>query len=323
MRRRLRLGLIGLGRWGQVYVKTLGDLADRCQLTHVATRRPDAARFVPAAAKILPDWRELVRSACDAVIVASATPTHSEILDACLAAGKPCLVEKPWCMDVNTAIRLHDRVATTGVPVLVNHTQLFDPAYQALTRALREAAEPIQAIVCEQMGFGPFRVDTPPLWDWGPHGVSLCLDLMQRVPTRLAACGGPANAAGHPELISLRLEFSGGSCAWIQVGSLAPKKRRTLQIFTAGRRYVWNADASPQVTVSSWTPARAERTADVAAGAPLPLGPAEDRQPMERMLGLFLDGVNGGDRAMFGTQLALDVTRVLAQAETVLGGPGA
>ena len=39
----VRLGLIGAGRWGQVYIRTLAALTTRCTLTHLCTSKPERA----------------------------------------------------------------------------------------------------------------------------------------------------------------------------------------------------------------------------------------------------------------------------------------
>jgi len=302
-------GLIGAGRWGQAYLRTLRSLDGRVRVTHLAVRHPERLRHVPARVCVGRDWRRLIRTDCDAVIIASPAPTHAEMLQACLDARKPCIVEKPLCLDVRTAERLHRRASALRVPVLIDHTQVFHPAYQALKRALAAAGEPIRIILSEGMNWGPFRSDTPPLWDWGPHDVSLCLDLLGRAPSRVDALGGPTNARGEPELVTMRLRFSGGATAWIHIGCLAPSRRRALTVVTRTRRYVLDDTARQPLTVTRLTSP---------AMKPVPIRSASTLTPMASMVSYFLDGLAGGDRTYFGTQLALDVIRVLAAADAAM-----
>jgi predicted dehydrogenase len=305
----IRLGLIGAGRWGEVYLRTLRSLDGRARLTDLAVRHPEHLRDVPARVSIRRNWRQLIRADCDAVIIASPAPTHAEMLHACLDARKPCIVEKPLCLDVRTAEQLDRRVSALRVPVLVDHTQIFHPAYQALKRALAAAAEPIRFLLSEGMNWGPFRSDTPPLWDWGPHDVSLCLDLLGKAPSRVDALGGPANVRGAPQLITMRMAFPGGTEAWIYIGCLAPSKRRSLMVATATRRYVLDDTARQPLTVTRLTSTTM---------TPSPIRPVSRLTPMASMLLYFLKGLNGGDRTYFGTRLALEVTRVLAAADAAM-----
>lgn len=309
MSRPVRVGLIGVGRWGQVYLRTLRSLGRRVRVTHLSVRHPERLRGIPAGIAIKKDWRQLIRADCDAVIIATPASAHAVMLDACLDARKPCIVEKPLCLDVRTAERLHRRAAASRVPVLVDHTQLFHPAYQALKRALAAAGERVRVIFSEGMNWDPFRLDVSPLWDWGAHDVSLCLDLLGKVPSRVDAFGGPTNTRGEPELVTMRLTFSGGVTAWIHIGCLAPSKRRLLTVVTGTRRYVLDDTASQPLTVMRLTSTGMK---------PSSIRPASALTPMASMVSYFLNGLGGGDRTYFGTRLALQVTRVLAAADAAM-----
>ena len=314
----VRIGLIGMGRWGRVHANTALALSARCRLTHLATSRPEHAALIPYPVTVLPDWRALVRADCEAVIIASPPDSHAEILEECLKRGKACLVEKPLCLDAQTAERLHQRVEALDVPVLVNHTQLFAPAYQQLKQTVIERGEPVRVLLSEGMGFGPFRTHTSALWDWGPHDVSLCLDLVGEFPRAVDALGGPRGPDDHPELISLRLDFPGGACAWIQVGRLAARKRRSLTVVTDSGCYAWDELAADRLTASSVAFQRRyrDRVSEPLTSTTIP---THDEPPtMVRMLEYFLNGLAGGDRRLFGTGLAVDVTRVLANCEELI-----
>ena len=309
----VRFGLIGAGAWGQAYLRTLAALQERCRLTHVATSRPEAASSYPHPVTVTPDWRALVRAGCDAVIIATPPATHAEMVHACVDARTPCIVEKPFCLDPDEADRLARRIEEAGLPMLVDHTRLFHPAYQVLKRMLADAREPIRFILTEGMNFGPFRTDVPALWDWGPHDVSLCLDLLGARPEHVEALGGPAGPGGQPEMVSARLDFPGGATAWVHVGRLSPRKRRTLTVGTDSRLYHLN-ELSPE-------PLQAARRAQPDASGrvewqSVPFG--ADVRPLNAMLTYFLDGLAGQDQRWFGPGLGRDVVRVLADCQSAL-----
>ncbi|MDP3703315.1 MAG: Gfo/Idh/MocA family oxidoreductase [Candidatus Omnitrophota bacterium] len=313
-----RFALIGVGRWGHTYLRTLARVPEAGQVTLLCTSRPDNAALVPHPVVVTADWREAVRSAaCDAVIIATPSVTHAQIVEACVAARKPCLAEKPLCLDLATAMRLHEFVTVSGVPVLVDHIHLFDPRYQALRKALLDGGEPIRALVSEGMGLGPFRSDTPALWDWGPHDVSMCVDLLGAGLQQVTALAGPDGPDGQPGLIAIRAEGPGGAVAWMHVGNLSSSKRRTLTVWTD--RHVYRLDAvapGPAAMAEVAWVGRAAPPAGELAWRDLLAGSA--RSPLETLLLYFIDGVRGGDRRYFGTALALEVTRVLAACEQAL-----
>jgi len=313
----LRLGLIGAGRWGKVYLRTLPSLGERCRLTHLCTSRPENAGLVPHPVTVVPEWRALIASPCDAVIIATPPATHADILEACLEAGKPCIVEKPLCLDVATAERLDARVRALDIPVLVNHVHLFDPAYQELKRLLAQSGEPVRLVCSEGVAFGPFRPETSALWDWGPHDLGLAFDLLGERPARVDALAGPRAPDGSPEMASLRMAFPSGSCAWVHVGRLAPEKRRTLLVATDRRLYRLDGTTPSRLTSAPFR--FAERYAaggTLAEPAPLPV--PSPLSPMAAMLTYFLDGLAGGDRRYFGTALACEIVRVIADSEAAM-----
>ncbi len=314
----LRFGLIGLGRWGRTYVKTLAELGSRCRLSHVCTSQPEKAQAIPHPVTVVSDWQSLIQSDCDAVIIATPPAMHAEMLEHCLAERKPCIVEKPLCLDLPTAERLHRAVSSSGVAVLVNHTHLFDPAYDALKGVLADGRERVRLVVSEGASWGPFRSHTPALWDWAPHDVSLCLDLIGELPEQLQALGGPVDPQGAPEQFSLTLAFPGGAGAWIHAGRLSPQKRRVLGVVTDQHLYTLDQLGTERLMVADM-----ELESRYDGGAPDPLVrraiPFKSLEsPLERVVRYFAVGLQGGDRARFGTALACDVVKVLTRAEQAM-----
>ena len=35
--------------------------------------------------------------------------------------------------------------------------------------------------------YGPFRMDVSSLWDWGPHDLSMCLEIIGKYPSKVKA----------------------------------------------------------------------------------------------------------------------------------------
>lgn len=313
----LRFGLIGFGRWGQQLFATVSHMRD-ARITEVYTRDPGRAGLVPNGVTVRRDWHEVVRSvATDAIIIASPPAFHATHLLACFDERKPAIIEKPLCLDASTANLIQKRAAETRTSVLVDHTLLFNPAYERL-RALVRRSGPIRLVASEGLNYGPFRADIAPLWDWSPHDVACCLDLVQRFPKHVAALGavpGRGNA-GHPRLITLKLDFRGGATAWIQSGSLSLRRRRSISVFTDRRAMIFS-DGDPstlEVYDVEWRPRRQLGTT-FRLQAPSRTFTATER-PLARMVRYFVRGIlRRGDRARFGVALAMDVIRVLELAD--------
>ena len=222
----IRLGLIGAGRWGRNYIRTIAEL-EGMRLAGIASRNPETARMVQPGCAVFADWRNLLnKNEIDGVVIAAPAPRHAEMVRAAIEARLPALVEKPLTLDLAEAIALRDVAISNGGFFMVGHTHLFHPAYRAL-KAMAPNYGPVCAIRSEAGNYGPYRPDTPVLWDWGPHDVALCLDLLGAMPEHVRANVAerrPVEGA-MGEIIKMSLEFSGGVRADIRFGNLMPKRR--------------------------------------------------------------------------------------------------
>src|SRR5690606_8701767 len=76
----------------------------------------------------------------DAVLIASPTATHVDLIARAVDAGIPVLCEKPIDLDIARVEPLRPRVASAGVPVALGFNRRFDPAF-ASARARVAAGE--------------------------------------------------------------------------------------------------------------------------------------------------------------------------------------
>jgi myo-inositol 2-dehydrogenase/D-chiro-inositol 1-dehydrogenase len=68
-------------------------------------------------------------SEVDGVLVATATPTHADYIEASVAAGKPVLCEKPIDLSLERVNQCRDRIAGRDVPVQIGFNRRFDPGH--------------------------------------------------------------------------------------------------------------------------------------------------------------------------------------------------
>jgi predicted dehydrogenase len=242
----LRLGLVGAGAWGRNYIRTIAGIPE-IRLARVATR----------------DWRELLRASdIDGVIVAVPPAAQPEIALAAIEAGRPLLLEKPLALSVDAAQRIVAAAAARSVFVMVDHVHLFHPAFEALKRAAAERG-PVLAIEAAAGGPGQ-RPGVPALWDWGPHDVAMCIDLLGAPPEAVDAARLESRAAG--ERLRLDLQFARGVSASIELSTLREKHRR-FAVRLAAQTLVY--DAAPPADAAELPLARAVRAfaAAIAAGS--------------------------------------------------------
>jgi predicted dehydrogenase len=233
--REIRLGLIGAGRWGQNYIKTIANLKG-VRLAVLATRNPRSRQLVSQDCLIFEDWRKAVNKChIDALIVATPAALHVPMAIEAVINKIPVLVEKPLCHDIVEAVKLREIVAKHNGYVMVDHIHLFNPAYRRLKQLLSPNTSVVE-IVSEAGNTGPFKIDAPVLWDWGVHDVALCLDLMEELPIEYEARRLKRRFVNQAvgENLELCMYFSSGRKATCTVGNLMEKCRKLAVRTTSG-----------------------------------------------------------------------------------------
>lgn len=239
---RVRLGVIGAGTWGRNHVRAAASTPDG-ELTGVLdtdpTVRTRVARQYPGVwvGSELPEFFDRV----EAVVIASPAATHAPLALAAIAAGKPCLVEKPFALSVADAEAVTRAASGAGVPVLAGHLLLFHPAVERL-RTLVETGElgRLYYLYGLRVNLGQVRADENALWSFGPHDVSVALHLLGESPVRVAAQGRGYIRPEVEDVVFVTLEFATGVLAHVQLSWLDPHKERKLTVVGAKKMAVFD-----------------------------------------------------------------------------------
>src|SRR5208282_4331892 len=80
----------------------------------------------------------LADPAIDAVVIASSTNTHADLIEAAARAGKAVFCEKPLDLDRRRAEASLAVVAECGAPLMLGFNRRFDPHFARLERQLRD-----------------------------------------------------------------------------------------------------------------------------------------------------------------------------------------
>jgi predicted dehydrogenase len=136
-----RIGIIGLGTIGQrMLANTAGsdDFAAAMGWDPLAGTREEVKQAWPAL-EIAPDAAAIIESgAIDVVYIGCPPAFHKTYVDACLAAGKAMLCEKPLAIDLADAAAMAAAVNASQVPAAVNFVHASSAAVDALEHALGE-----------------------------------------------------------------------------------------------------------------------------------------------------------------------------------------
>lgn len=300
----IRLGLIGAGRWGRNYIRTIAAL-DGVRLTRLASRNPASRELVGPECTISADWRHVVESGdLEGIIIATPPSLHAEMTIAAVAAGIPVLVEKPLTLGLAEAVTLREQVRTRKGRVMVDHTHLLHPAFEELKRQVA-ALGMIREIEAEAGNQGPYREDVPVLWDWGPHDVAMCLDLLSEPPREARAMREERANRGSAvaETIRLELEFSSGARARIRISNMMEKTRRFSVRCEAGV-LVYDDIARNKLMLH-----RDGNDGPIKVSA---------EPPLSRVVKAFVAGISAGNDMTGSLDLAVNVVAVLERCARTL-----
>jgi scyllo-inositol 2-dehydrogenase (NAD+) len=139
---RLKFGVIGLGRMGQLYARFLAAQIEGVSLYAVA-EVDERARLATAEAlgipHVLAEPEELLAlPELDAVVIATPTSTHTPLVIAAAHAGKAIFCEKPLALTVEETLQAMEAVAEAKVPLQMGFMRRFDAAYHKAWKMISE-----------------------------------------------------------------------------------------------------------------------------------------------------------------------------------------
>lgn len=162
----IRVGVIGTGNIGTAHAVSLAREVSGSSVTavfDVATQRAEELAH-ELGARALPSAQALIEADdVDAVVIASPDALHVEQALACLAAGKPTMLEKPLAPTLEEASRVLEAEAALGRRlIMMGFMRRFDPGYLALKSALTEGeiGDALMVHNRHRNAFAPYGVDS-------------------------------------------------------------------------------------------------------------------------------------------------------------------
>jgi predicted dehydrogenase len=327
---RLKLGVIGAGSWGRNHVRTVASLAE-AELAGVCDTRDSVrdslTRQYPAA--FITAEVDALLGRVEAVVIASPATTHADMARRAIAAGKPCLVEKPFALRVADAEAVAQAAAAAGIPVLAGHLLVFHPAVDAL-RTLVAGGELGRVLYMYglRVNLGQVRADENALWSFGPHDVSVALHLLGEAPVRVTAQGSSYLRPGVEDVVFLHMEFASGAMAHVQLSWLDPHKERKLTVVGDKKMVVFD-DMEPREKLriydkgvtrppeyASWGESLAIREGDIF------IPKIANVEPLAAELAHFVRVARGAEPPRAGAVDGVRVVRVLEAATRSLANGG-
>jgi myo-inositol 2-dehydrogenase / D-chiro-inositol 1-dehydrogenase len=224
----LKVGLLGAGRIAGVHATAITTNPGS---TLVAVSDINTA----AAAKLAAQYGAEARStdailndpSIDAVLIATSTDTHSDLIERATATGKAVLCEKPVDLSLARAQACLTAVARNGKPVMIGFNRRFDPNFAALKAAV-DRGEIGKAELLSITSFDPapppvayIRVSGGLFRDMMIHDFDMANFIMGAAPVSVSAVGtsivDPAiGQAGDVDTAVVTLSYADGRIAVIK-----------------------------------------------------------------------------------------------------------
>ncbi|MEO1265166.1 MAG: inositol 2-dehydrogenase [Pseudomonadota bacterium] len=132
----IRIALLGCGRIGAVHADTIAAL-EGASLAVAYDPIAEAAAAVSARHGVATaDNAASAISEADAVLIATSTDTHADLIEESVRAGKAVFCEKPIDLGLARVRQCGHNIAGTGVPVQVGFNRRFDASHRALRDAV-------------------------------------------------------------------------------------------------------------------------------------------------------------------------------------------
>jgi len=221
----LKVALFGAGRIGHIHARSISSNS-RSELVAVTDLMPDAAQMLASdcGAITMSADNILADNNIDAILIASSTNTHVDLIEAGVKAGKAVFCEKPVDLDLARARDCLDVVAGHKYPVMIGFNRRFDPDFITLKSAF-DAGEIGKGELLSITSFDPgpppleyIKVSGGLFRDMAIHDFDMACWLFGAVPKTVSATGSclvdsEIEAAGDIDTAVSTLRFADGRIA--------------------------------------------------------------------------------------------------------------
>lgn len=312
----MKIGVIGVGSMGQNHVRILNEMG---MLAGIADSVPEVAKTVAAKYSVPShtDYRELLASDADAVVVVTPTTTHREVATNALRAGKHVLLEKPMTGNSADLKELVSLAKAKGRVLAGGFTERHNPAVGFAKKAVEggDFGELITAAT-RRVSSLPTRIrDVGVVMDLGIHDIDVVQHVVAKPAKSVYALGGKGPTMKYEDHANLLIDFEGGATGFVEVNWLTPMKVRKLAL-TCSKNFVEvdYMEQSALVCSSSFQSIDKGNLYNVPLEFDLRRIALKKEEPLKRELKDFVSAVEKGTRPLVSGEDAVHTLRIAEAA---------
>jgi len=233
------IAIVGAGHWGPHLARNFNDHLDSQLLWLIdsdETRRKTMGERFPSVALSDDIMESLDDDRVDAMVIATPTTTHYELVLESMRRGKHVLVEKPLSHSLATAKELCRLSDDAGLVLMVGHVFLFNKAITT-SREYMTSGElgRLRYISMTRTNLGPVRTDVNAAWDLASHDISVANYWLDSIPLRVSASGGSWLNEGIEDIVVATMRYPRDVLVHIEASWLNPRKRRLISVVGSDR----------------------------------------------------------------------------------------
>jgi predicted dehydrogenase len=247
----VKVGVVGLGRFGRLHALTLARLAE-ADLVALVARRQASLDALAAELPGVPGWtslqQALAESTAEAWVVACTTAAHVPVVRTLLEAGKTVLLEKPVADNLEEARSLAPLVRPGSSNLMIGHIVLFNSEFQQL-RVETQQRGALAYIDCVRHRpasiVGTFPGENP-LYAVMVHDLYATQALVNRADPVHYSARFHRTLAGEVDLAVAQLQWADGllasfAASYLTPAGMPPRGFDRMEVFGAG----WSARINP------------------------------------------------------------------------------
>ena len=134
----IKFAQFGAGFIGKIHGANIAK-HPKSELEYIYDVKREAADELAAklGAKVASSPEEIWDSDVGAILIASSTNTHADLLSSAIRARKPIYCEKPIDLDIDRVKAVVQQARQTNLPILVGFSRRFDPNHLGIREALQ------------------------------------------------------------------------------------------------------------------------------------------------------------------------------------------
>ena len=241
----MKLALIGCGKWGKNYLKTVSAI-EGCELTWACDLDYEKLN---QAAPVYPQTRFTEKKAdiwndneVQGVIIATTPESHYLLAKEAISKGKAVLVEKPATINKEDSKELIELASAQNTVLMAGHTLLYHSAIKKI-KGLLEEKQIIDDLCYLNMSRTNSATQAPKvdvLYDLAVHDIYLSRHLIGMDPIWVIAHGERYIQSPYNNVINILMGFPNGKIASVFASFIHTEKTRKMTLVASKTKLVFD-----------------------------------------------------------------------------------